>query len=195
MVKISIDNGLTWSDKEIDVAVGNASLINNVKTPMEAAYGDPAIVMDREHNEVLVMAVAGCTVYANPSTNRQNPNMIAAIRSLDGGETWQQPVDQTEDIYGLFDKGNPMAAAFVGGGRIFQSRIVKVGDYYRIYAALAARPNGNRVIYSDDFGHGENNAILPVAQIGCEVLISSEVGVEPGVPDLVAAHHHGRILR
>ena len=152
VVKISNDNGLTWSDKEIDVAVGNASLINNVRTPMEAAYGDPAIVMDREHNEVLVMAVAGCTVYTNSSTNRQNPNLIAAIRSLDGGETWQTPIDQTEDIYGLFDSGKPMAAAFVGGGKIFQSRIVKVGNYYRLYAALAARPNGNRVIYSDDFG-------------------------------------------
>ena len=152
VVKISDDNGLTWSAQEIDVAVGDASLINNVKTPMEAAYGDPAVVMDREHNEVLVMAVAGCTVYTYGSTNRQNPNMIAAIRSLDGGQTWQQPVDQTEDIYGLFDNGKPMAAAFVGGGRIFQSRIVKVGEYYRLYAALAARPDGNRVIYSDDFG-------------------------------------------
>lgn len=152
VVKISDDSGLTWSDNEIDVAVGNASLINNVRTPMEAAYGDPAVVMDREHNEVLVMAVAGCTVYTNSSTNRQNPNLIAAIRSLDGGETWQTPIDQTEEIYGLFDNGKPMAAAFVGGGKIFQSRIVKVGDYYRLYAALAARPNGNRVIYSDDFG-------------------------------------------
>lgn len=152
VVKISDDNGLTWSDREIDVAVGDASLINNKKTPMEAAYGDPAVVMDREHNEVLVMAVAGCTVYGNTNTNRQNPNLIAAIRSLDGGETWETPIDQTEDIYGLFDSGSPMAAAFVGGGKIFQSRIVKVGDYYRLYAALAARPNGNRVIYSDDFG-------------------------------------------
>lgn len=152
VVKISDDNGQTWSKKEIDVAVGDASLINNVKTPMEAAYGDPAVVMDREHNEALVMAVGGCTVFTYATTNRSNPNIIAAIRSLDGGLTWQKPVNQTEDIYGLFDKGKPMAAAFVGGGKIFQSRVVKVGDYYRIYAALAARPNGNRVIYSDDFG-------------------------------------------
>ena len=34
----------------------------------------------------------------------------------------------------------------------FQSRIIKLGSHYRIYAALTARPNGNRVIYSDDFG-------------------------------------------
>ncbi|MBQ0020483.1 MAG: exo-alpha-sialidase [Bacteroidales bacterium] len=151
-MKISDDNGLTWSDQEIDVAVGDASLINNKKTPMEAAYGDPAVVLDREHNEAIVMAVGGCTLYTHSSTNRENPNIIACIRSLDGGLTWETPVNQTEDIYGLFDKGNPLAAAFVGGGKVFQSRIVKVGDYYRLYAALAARPNGNRVIYSDDFG-------------------------------------------
>lgn len=151
VVKISDDFGRTWG-KEIEVAVGDASLINNARTPMEAAYGDPAIVMDRDSKEVLVMAVGGCTVYTHPTTNRNNPNIIAAIRSIDGGMTWQTPVDQTEEIYGLFDGGNPLAAAFVGGGRLFQSRQVKVGNYYRLYAALAARPDGNRVIYSDDFG-------------------------------------------
>ena len=156
VVKISDDNGQTWSQNEIDVAVGDASLINNKKTPMEAAYGDPAVVADRESDEVLVMAVAGCTVYGNSSTTRSNPNIIAAIRSLDGGETWQTPVDQTEMIYGLFDRGKPLAAAFIGGGRIFQSRIVKTGKYYRLYAAMCARPNGNRVIYSDDFGRTWN---------------------------------------
>lgn len=156
VVKISNDNGKTWSEKEIDVAVGDASLINNTKTPMEAAYGDPAIVMDRESNEVLVMAVGGCTLYTDATTNRQNPNIIAAVRSLDGGLTWQTPVEQTEVIYSLFDNDNPLAAAFVSGGKIFQSRVVKSGDYYRIYAALAARPNGNRVIYSDDFGRTWN---------------------------------------
>ena len=152
VVKISNDNGITWSTNEIDVAVGDASLINNVKTPMEAAYGDPAIVADRESDEVLVMAVGGCTVYTKSTTTRSNPNIIAAIRSLDGGQTWQTPIEQTEMIYGLFDSTNPIEAAFVGGGKVFQSRVTKVGQYYRLYAALAARPNGNRVIYSDDFG-------------------------------------------
>lgn len=45
-----------------------------------------------------------------------------------------------------------MQSAFVGGGKVFQSRIVKKDKYYRLYAAMCARPNGNRVIYSDDFG-------------------------------------------
>ena len=61
VVKLSYDNGRTWSEHEIDVACGDTSLINAHKTPMEAAYGDPAVVMDRERNEVLIMAVARCT--------------------------------------------------------------------------------------------------------------------------------------
>ena len=150
--KISSDNGLTWSEREIDVAVGDASLINAQTNVFASAFGDPAVVADRESDEVLVMAVAGCTVYSNANTTRHNPNLIAAIRSLDGGLTWQSPEDQTETIYSLFDGDHPIDAAFVGGGRIFQSRVTKVGQYYRLYAALAARPDGNRVIYSDDFG-------------------------------------------
>ena len=150
--RISDDHGVTWSDM-IPVAVGDASLINNVKTPMEAAYGDAAVVADRESNEVLVMAVGGCTVYGNETTTRENPNIIAYIHSSDGGETWETPIDKTEQIYSLFDGGdNVMQAGFIGSGKLFQSRIVKVGNYYRLYAALCARPNGNRVIYSDDFG-------------------------------------------
>ena len=64
--------------------------------------------MDRESHEVLMMAVAGCTVYGYASTNRHNPNLIAAIRSMDGGLTWQQPIEQTEAIYGLFDQTHPI---------------------------------------------------------------------------------------
>lgn len=148
--RTSDDNGATWSDiNEVAVGTGRTSATENY---FDTAFGDPAVVADRDSKEVIVMAVAGCTVYGNSNTTRQNPNMIAVIRSMDNGETWQEPVDVTEQIYGLFDSGNPMQAAFVGGGKVFQSRIVKKGSYYRLYAALCARPNGNRVIYSDDFG-------------------------------------------
>lgn len=165
VLKISDDNGCTWS-REIEAAVGDSTLINNRLTPMEAAYGDPAVVADRCSREVLIMAVGGCTVFGSPTTNRRNPNIIASLRSLDGGETWLKPVDQTESIYSLFDNGKPIDAAFVAGGRVFQSRRVKTGDYYRLYAALTARPGGNRVIFSDDFGRSWHalggNKCLPV---------------------------------
>ena len=148
--RTSDDHGETWSDM-IDVAVGTGKT-SATENYFDTAFGDPAIVADRTSDEVLIIAVAGCTVYGNGNTTRQNPNLIATIHSKDNGDTWEAPVNVTEQIYSLFDAGNPIQAAFVGGGKIFQSRIVKKDKYYRLYAAMCARPNGNRVIYSDDFG-------------------------------------------
>lgn len=190
--RYSDNNGETWSDMiKVADGTGEESAERNI---FESAFGDPAIVADRTSSEVLVVAVAGCTQYGNPRTTRQNPNMIATIHSTDNGETWGTPVDVTEPIYSLFDSGNPMDAAFVGGGKLFQSRIVKVGQYYRLYAAMCARPNGNRVIYSDDFGrtwHALGGAsALPTPSNGnepkCEelpdgrVILSSRVDREGG---------------
>ena len=185
--RTSDDHGKTWSDM-IDVAVGTGRTSATVNY-FDTAFGDPAIVADRTSDEVLVVAVAGCTVYMNGNTTRQNPNMIATILSKDNGETWEEPINVTEDIYSLFDAGNPIQSAFVGGGKIFQSRIVKKDKYYRLYAAMCARPNGNRVIYSDDFGktwHALGGASALPAPGGdepkCEelpdgrVILSSRVG-------------------
>ena len=185
--RTSDDNGVNWSNM-IDVAVGTGRT-SATENYFDTAFGDPAIVADRTSNEVLIIAVAGCTVYANGNTTRQNPNLIATILSKDNGETWEEPINVTEDIYSLFDAGNPIQSAFVGGGKVFQSRIVKKGDYYRLYAAMCARPNGNRVIYSDDFGktwHALGGASALPAPGGdepkCEelpdgrVILSSRVG-------------------
>ena len=185
--RLSDDHGDSWTDT-ITVAVGNGKTSATVNY-FETAFGDPAVVADRTSNEVLIIAVAGCTVYGNGNTTRQNPNMIATIHSMDNGATWNKPVNATEPIYSLFDSGNPIQSAFVGGGKIFQSRIVKAGDYYRLYAAMCARPNGNRVIYSDDFGrtwHALGGASALPAPGGdepkCEelpdgrVILSSRVG-------------------
>lgn len=185
--RVSDNNGKTWSDiREVAVGTGETSATVNY---FETAFGDPAIVADRTSNEILIMAVAGCTVYWVGNTTRQNPNLIAAIRSKDNGETWELPVNVTEQIYSLFDRANAVQSAFVAGGRIFQSRIVKKGKYYRLYAAMCARPNGNRVIYSDDFGatwHALGGAFALPATGGdepkCEelpdgrVILSSRVG-------------------
>ena len=102
----------------------------------------------------MVVCVTGNTVYGHGTTKRSNPNRVAVLHSRDGGHTWSQPVDITEQVYSLFDKSNlgPVDAMFFGSGRICQSQLVKVGRYYRLYAALCARPGGNRVVYSDDLG-------------------------------------------
>lgn len=124
-----------------------------VEGAVDCGYGDPAIVADRNSKEILVALVCGNTVYWKSTTNRQNPNRISIMRSLDGGRTWDLQ-EITEQIYALFDTAphGCVQSCFIASGQIFQSRIVKVGSHYRLYAALTARPNGNRVIYSDDFG-------------------------------------------
>ena len=147
--RISNDNGETWGE-EFFIADGKGGNTNAMTT----GYGDAAVVADREQNRLLVMMVCGETVYWHETTTRQNPNRIAVIRSSDNGRTWSQWEEITESVYTLFDDSvhGCVQSCFVGSGKILQSRQIKVGSHYRIYAALCARPNGNRVIYSDDFG-------------------------------------------
>ena len=59
-----------------------------VEGAVDCGYGDPAIVADRNSKEILVALVCGNTVYWKSTTNRQNPNRISTMRSLDGGRTW-----------------------------------------------------------------------------------------------------------
>ncbi|MBR6456757.1 MAG: exo-alpha-sialidase [Prevotella sp.] len=150
--RLSHDNGATWGEERI-LAKGTADE-NDVKNPRTAwryAFGDCAIVADRESQEVAVLCVGGKTVYHR--ARRQNPNRVVVFRSHDGGQTWDKGREITEQIYGLFDQreNGPINSLFVGSGKIHQSRYVKIGKFYRLYAALCTL-SGNFVIYSDDFG-------------------------------------------
>lgn len=145
--KVLSPDGRSWGE-EFTLVEGTG-----VEGAVDCGYGDPAIVADRESEDVLVSLVCGNTVYWHPTTTRQNPNRISLMRSSDSGKTWSLE-EVTEQIYTLFDEAPDgcVQSCFIASGKIFQSRVIKVGTHYRIYAALTARPNGNRVIYSDDFG-------------------------------------------
>lgn len=146
--RISYNNGTTWSP-ELVLAQGDG-----IKGSLTCGYGDAAVVADSRSGEVIVVCVTGNTVYGAATTTRENPNRVAILRSTDNGRTWSEPEDITESIYSLFDKSKlgPVQSLFFGSGRICQSRLVRIGRYHRLYAALCARPGGNRVVYSDDFG-------------------------------------------
>lgn len=147
--RISRNGGRSWGDEFVLIEG------SGVSGATDCGFGDAAIVADRESGDVLVMMVCGETVYWHENTNRQNPNRIAILRSTDNGKTWSQWEEITESVYTLFDDSvhGCVQSCFVGSGKILQSKQIKIGSHYRIYAALCARPNGNRVIYSDDFGH------------------------------------------
>lgn len=149
--RISTDNGQTWGT-EFFIADGTGKTDSNGS--VDCGFGDAAVVADSESDAILLISVCGKTIYAASSTTRQNPNRVARFYSYDNGKTWTKHEEITESIYTLFDESRlgPVQSLFFGSGRICQSRQVKVGSHYRLYAALCARPGGNRVVYSDDFG-------------------------------------------
>ena len=150
--RLSYDNGNTWSDV-MPLIEGKGAEATDF---MSVGYGDPCIVADRESNRVLLLSCAGNVSFQNGT--RQKHQNIARFYSEDGGQTWSAPEDIAESIYSQFDdsKYGPVRSMFVASGRIFQSRSVKVGNYYRLYCAVLVRDKSakhmNYVLYSDDFG-------------------------------------------
>jgi sialidase-1 len=130
---------------------------SGVRTSPEYAFGDPCIVADRNSDEVMAITASGSQGNGMPTTSRENPLHVAQFRSHDGGQHWTSSKIITEDIYSLFDgrKSGKVKDLFCSSGRIMQSRVCKVGKYYRIYIALFVNCTDritNYVIYSDDFG-------------------------------------------
>ena len=149
---LSYDNGNTWTEVKSLIDGKGAEATDF----MSVGYGDPCIVADRESDRVLLLSCAGNVSFQNGT--RQVHQNIARFYSEDGGETWSAPEDIAESIYSQFDSSSygPVRSMFVASGRIFQSRSVKVGEYYRLYCAILARDryatHMNYVLYSDDFG-------------------------------------------
>lgn len=159
-------DGHSWSEP-VKIADG---LGKDAPETWLTGFGDPAVVADRERNEILVMSVCGNRVCwhgnygAGTTENPENPNRMARLRIKFNEETqeWEatQPEEVTYEIYPLFKDRNGKAhvgSMFIGAGRMAQSSMIKVGDYYRIYCAVWAVETGsyrhhNYVLYSDDFG-------------------------------------------
>lgn len=141
VMKTSQDKGATWSGPEQMVAKGG----NGVATSFDCAHGDAATVVDRKTGRILLMCASGGIGYWESSCKK--PIMMGRYYSDDEGKTWKGE-EVTRQIYDLMPD---MESAFFTSGRICQSKQIKVGKYYRVYTALATR-QGNRILYSDDFG-------------------------------------------
>lgn len=139
--KISSDNGNSWGSSQYIVKHSGTSGFNY-------AFGDAATVVDRESGDVLMMNAAGSIGTAGGNgTVDGNIQIARTVRSAESGK-WSTSSNISQNIY----KNITLTCLFFSSGRIVQSTKVKVGDYYRLYAGVNTRPNGSRVMYSDDFG-------------------------------------------
>lgn len=184
-IRRSFDFGKTWGEIEKPanmVGDGKCSGGNDY-----AGFGDPCIVADRESDRVMILSCAGYPGFW--SCTRQQHQRCARWYSDDAGETWTGPVfiDNTY-VFEPLDSSplGPGQGMFFGSGKIHQSRFVKVGQYYRLYAANSVNTNNgcmNFVLYSDDFGESwqflGGNKVSPIPPSGdepkCEELPNGNV--------------------
>ena len=159
VMRFSKNNGKKWS-KEVKIADG----VGGEENVFGVGFGDPALCFDRESKQGVLITVSGRCIYSY--ANATHRPLIARQVTTDGGHSWSQPEDITAQFWGnrnsIFQqsdtddgKGVFAWAGFFGSGKILQSRTIKVGDYYRLYAALLVRGTGLKgayVVYSDDMG-------------------------------------------
>ena len=146
-----------WSEVK---TLADHTKYTDTSTLMHTGFGDPCIVTDSETGRMLLLCCTGNVTYQ--SGTRSKHQGIARFYSEDNGQTWQAPTEISESIYTQFDQCKAVttpASLFIGSGRIFQSRTVKVGSSHRLYCAILMRDvkgltttARNFVLYSDDFG-------------------------------------------
>lgn len=143
--RTSKDNGQTWSEA--------FAVLRGTGEGREAGYGDACLVADRRQNELLLVCVSGDVPYWQSKTEHRQRMVTLHAKYDKKSAAWvweKQPADITSMIYDDLLHGT-IGGLFMGSGRICQSSRVKVGKYYRLYAALCTH-KGNFVVYSDDFG-------------------------------------------
>ena len=144
--KHSADNGRSWTEP------GVVCPASTLTSSWKYAMGDAALIADRESPEVLLFCACGSVGMG--SSTAKDPIRIGLFRSHDNGETWDEGTDVTRQIYDLYE--GEATAIFITSGHLIQSRTVKQGTHYRIYAAFpvrtATRGNSTGTMFSDDFG-------------------------------------------
>lgn len=145
LINRSTDGGRTWSEPY---------------TLMEGqgvgkGYGDCALVRTNDDNGLLAAFVGGCGFWQG---RPENPLRTYIARSYDNGQTWTEPKDITDEIYGARcpnEVSRTWWSAFFASGN---GLLTSTG---RIMFVLAVRDTEewaacNYVVYSDDNGETWN---------------------------------------
>lgn len=164
VAKKSTDNGVTWGNQII--------ILDCSKQANNFAYGDAAVVYDKESQKILLMCCGGTNGYAASSTTDTRLKTYKAIVDPSDLKT-VEPTEVTFTIYGLFTTNTP-ASLFPTSGRMCQSKIIKKGSNYRIYLGLCTTI-GAQIIYTDNLG--ANWSVLGTAGVALANTVNDVKGV------------------
>lgn len=141
IAKKSTDNGASWENQ--------ITILDCSTQADNFAYGDAAVVYDKESKKILLMCCGGTNGYSKTSTTDTRIKTYKAVLDPNDLKT-VEPTEVTSQIYGLFTSNTP-AGLFPTSGRMCQSKIIKKGSNYRIYLGLCTTI-GAQIIYTDDLG-------------------------------------------
>lgn len=139
----STNNGEDWGTATT-IAEGLGTTNTSCET-YEMAHGDASVVCDRESGDILMMCASGNTRFGESTS--YSPLRVAKYYYDASAGTWSHS-EVTSQIYNL----SSASGIFFTSGKMCQSRLIKKGSHYRIYASLTTLNMVNQVIYSDDFG-------------------------------------------
>ena len=118
VAQYSDDNGKTWSNP--------VTVAGTAETGGNYGHGDASIVTNRDNGDIIgIMTSAGTYGHGFFAGTAAEPPRWKTIVSHDGGETWETPVDHTDDLFGA-NCDNPdtktWKSGFSGSGAALQKR-------------------------------------------------------------------------
>jgi Neuraminidase (sialidase) len=118
VAQYSDDLGKTWSEP--------VTVAGTAETGGDYGHGDASIVTNRDNGEIVgIMTSAGTYGHGFFAGTAAQPPRWKTIVSRDNGETWETPVDHTDDLFGA-NCDNPYTntwkSGFSGSGAALQKR-------------------------------------------------------------------------
>ena len=118
VAQYSDDMGKTWSDP--------VTVAGTAETGGNYGHGDASIVTNRDNGDIIgIVTSAGTYGHGFFQGTAAEPPRWKTITSHDGGETWEAPVDHTDDLFGA-NCDNPdtktWKSGFSGSGAALQKR-------------------------------------------------------------------------